>query len=185
MYVIIHQSLGTDSKDGYILPKAFASAVSLWHKQAMEISYKKCRFVTCTFTRCLRIAMYSPTLVISFLLPFYSLASARDFTYQALWRLSCNLKWHRPRNDVTCPPHEQSYTRRRWEGLRERRDVTKIKKSNPYLTISSVVILSRSQTKATVPNNSRGVGGEGRRTRRWGDTPTAFLRACHCCNSRL
>ena len=56
----------------------FVSAVNLWHKR---VGYKKCRFTTFTSLR-----IYSPTLKITFL-PFYSLACAHDFRYQAPWRL--------------------------------------------------------------------------------------------------
>ena len=47
----------SDLKDGCVSLRFigdFVSAVSLWHKWAVKISYKKCRFAT--FARCLRIA---------------------------------------------------------------------------------------------------------------------------------
>ena len=47
----------------------FVSAVSLWHKRAVKISYKKCRFAT--FTRCLRTAT---ALAHTLKLPFYYLS---------------------------------------------------------------------------------------------------------------
>ena len=47
----------SDSKDGYVslhITGDFVSAVTLWHKRAVKISYKKYRFTI--FTCCLRIA---------------------------------------------------------------------------------------------------------------------------------
>ena len=75
--------VGTDSKDGCVtllLTGDFVSAVSLWHKQAVKISYKKCRLAT--FTTCPRI---TTVLAHTLQLPFYSLACARDLRHQALW----------------------------------------------------------------------------------------------------